>query len=248
MRCAHVFGCHVVAAVVVFCFCSLAHATPEPISPEIYPSPNSAGQSTLVESAATGNSSVFVDWMVLPYDPASGLIDGPSGPAYLYLYQVENPAAANSNSSISLFTVQFPSGAPDVLAAGMLPGDDLDNLTSFHPAHDVSNFPVLAGEFEPANEPAGTITADTSIPSLVNWILIPGVGGQHESFTMYFVDAAPPVYGTALAQGAIQWNNLGHGDGVPVPIPEPSSMLLAALAGFTLLGVGRRCLREPAPR
>ncbi len=125
--CVATFLCLVVA----LCAGPLA-AGPIPASPSPVPS---AGES-LLTSSFVNNSSVNVDWEVIPTTGTAF-----AGGLYAYLYQIEN----TSTSGVDIFSVSIPAGAiGSILGAGVLANDDLDTLTAFHPAQRRWQFPRAA--------------------------------------------------------------------------------------------------------
>src|SRR5262245_12189250 len=100
------------AALAVWLNCATMSAAPLPQSATV----SSAGQTKL--TTASGASSVNVDWMVLSYSPSLNLIPPPSAPAYLYLYQLENPTAQSNLAALTLNLT--PAGASSILSAGVL--------------------------------------------------------------------------------------------------------------------------------
>jgi hypothetical protein len=219
------------AALVVVLYCSIAVSSPLPLIPTVA----SAGQTKLTTS--NGASNVFVDWMVLNYSPSLNLIPPPTGPAYLYLYQLENPTAQSNLAALTLNL--SPAAASSILSAGVLSGDNLDLPTAFHASgHSASAFSILAGEFEPSggakawadhadvNSASQTITWATSSAKLAP---------QTESFTLYVISTLPPNYGTATANdgaGTTWGDSAGFpgSDAIVLPVPEPGAIVLGLLA------------------
>jgi len=207
-----------------------------PIPPS--PAPPSFGESDLT-SFTTPGSVVRVDWMVID---ASGF--GFPG-LFAYLYQVENV----SGIDLDLFTVTFPAGVVpvgEVVSVGILIGDDLDVATSYHPPHDTPNISGEITELPLGNAPINVSTdVMGGFVSNITWtwakdLLITGT----ESPTLYFICSLPPTYGVGGASNAMPpspWTSLAPGgQPVPVPSPEPATVLLLIGALMTGAIVCRR--------
>lgn len=217
------------AAVATMLMAGAVFAGPIPSSPG--PPFPSFGESDLASFTTPGNV-VRVDWIVM--DASTFGFPG----LFAYLYQVENV----SGIYIDTFTVTFPAGvvpAVEVVAFGVLAGDDLDVATVFHPAHNI------AGELsEPTtlgNAPSSTsVNVVGGFVTDITWtwtspnLLAPNT----ESPTLYFITSFPPVYGVGAASNATPpspWNSLAPGgQPVPVPSPEPTTALL--LIGALMVG------------
>ena len=208
-------------------------AGPIPVSPSPVPS---AGESLLTSSFTPG-SSVNIDWEVIPTSItafAPGL--------YAYMYQIEN----TSLSGVDIYSVSLPNAASfnSIVTAGILSGDNIDLPSAFHPAHDVSVFPILATEHEgfPFQPLSSVLTTLNSADDTVTWSFSPLASGS-QSDTLYFLSTLPPVYGDATSQDHIppsHWTSLGpNAQPVPVPVPEPAAAILCGL-GLLALGLLRR--------
>jgi hypothetical protein len=206
-----------------------------PIPPSPSPVP-SAGESLLTSSFIAGNA-VNIDWEVIP---VSGTAFGQG--TYAYLYQIEN----TSTSGVDIFSVSLPSAVSfnSIVAIGSLANDSLDTLTAFHPAHNASTFPILATEFEPAaTQNLTNVNANLNAgDDTATWSFNPLAQG-FQSTTLYFLSTQPPVYGLATLQDHIPpspWTSLGpNAQQVPVPVPEPTSVVLLGLGVLGLVGVRR---------
>ena len=209
-----------------------------PIPPS--PAPPSFGESDLT-SFTTPGSVVRVDWMVID---ASGF--GFPG-LFAYLYQVENV----SGIDLDLFTVTFPAGVvpvDEVVSAGIFTTDDLDEETSYHPPHDISgeiSEPTLGNA--PKNVSIDVMGGFVSNISWT-WVIEPQsydlLKTGTESPTLYFICSFPPTYGVGGANNSTPpspWNSLATGgQPVPVPSPEPATVLLLIGALMTGAIVCRR--------
>ena len=198
-------------------------AGPIPTSPIPVPS---AGESLLV-SVFVPTSTINIDWEVIPV-AGTAFNQG----LYAYLYQVEN----STSSGVDIYSVSLPNNASfsSIVAAGELSGDDLDNATAFHPAHDASVFPILATEQEgfPFQPLTNVLTSLDGNDNTVTWSFSP-LNAGNQSSTLYFLSTQPPIYGDAGLQDHVNpspWTTVGqNAQQVPVPVPEPASAVLCGL-------------------
>jgi hypothetical protein len=224
------------AAVATMLMAGAVFAGPIPSSPG--PPFPSFGESDLASFITPGNV-VRVDWIVM--DASTFGFPG----LFAYLYQVENV----SGVYIDTFTVTFPAGvvpAVEVVAFGVLAGDDLDVATTFHPAHSPPNIFGELSELPLGNAPSSTsVNVVGGFVTDITWtwtstdqggfgLLAPNT----QSPTLYFITSFPPVYGVGAASNATPpspWNSLAPGgQPIPVPSPEPTTALL--LIGALMVG------------
>lgn len=190
--------------------------------------PPVAGESHLTSFIIGPLSKINVDWWVIPTTGTPFPDD-----AFAYLYQIEN----TTTSGVDAFSITLsPGAASSLLAYGVLPGDDLDVASAYHPAH------LVGGEeeslpFVPLSSVSTTINLSDDT---ISWTFNP-MGFGEQSDTLFFVSTDPPIYGNGVAQNSIPpspWGTLAPGaDPLPIPappdsivVPEPSSALLALLA------------------
>jgi hypothetical protein len=219
-------------------------AGPIPLSPSPVPS---AGESLLNSSFPVGlTSSINIDWEVIPTDE-TGFPPG----LYAYYYQIQNTTAGLGADGVDAFAVTIPAAAfASIVQAGNLGGDDLHQITAFHPPFNAAFFPILATA-QPTLplQPLGATTVLNPADNTVTWTFPPLASGA-SSDTLYFLSSQPPVYGNAVAQDSIPpspWATLVPGSQpVPVPsgqnIPEPGTFVLCGLA-MVALAVVRRVKR-----
>jgi len=194
--------------------------------------PVKAGQSQLVNPSNPAGDYINVDWLVI-YDEAG--VWGHPG-SFVYLYQLENTAGS---SSIRAFNVTYynPFFSNEV---GIKAGD-LDDNTALWTGHNSGNFgnlgsPPTPAETEPGGGPQGVPDNYDALqlPGSVSFTTV-GIGITQESLVLYIIDPRPPVYGEARAQdGATWWGKvtvgpITYGDPVPVPSPEPTTIVLLAM-------------------
>jgi len=202
-----------------------------------------AGQSTLNVSSGVGVP-ITVDWIVVLW----GYV-GPGGqPVWGYYYQIENPETQpHPSKTVAILTIATP--GPPFFAADFIADTSLDtdfsDIYGSVPGHTAANYPNLAAEFEPT---PGNIQNPTSPPSLslydVTYYFGPpptaeiAVGNQSAVLVAYAF--APPMYGIATAQNtAVQWEGL-----VPVPSPEPGTVVLLVLGTVGMGILSRRYRRK----
>ena len=216
-------------------------ATGLPLPPLFPALPPVAGESHLTSYIVGPASSISVDWMVLP----AAMVGAPlppfgGGPAvaappgsFVYYYQVENSSA----SALDTFTITMPTAS--VLFGGILPLDNLDLVTGFHPAHGVPPSPFLPLETVELPLVPAVVLGFTVTPTDVTITTFPYLpGGQTE--TAYFVSTLPPTYGVAGildTSPPSPWGSLAPGgDLVPIPISEPGILFPVGVA-LTALGL-----------
>jgi hypothetical protein len=202
-----------------------------------------AGQSTLNVSYGTG-SPIYVDWIVVFWGNV-----GPGGqPVWGYYYQIENPQTQpHPSKTVAILTIETP--GPPFFAADFIADTSLDtgfsDIYGSVPGHTAANYSNLAAEFEPT---PGDIQNPTSPPGLslydVTYYFGPpptaeiAVGNQSTVLVAYAF--APPMYGIATAQNtSVQWEGL-----VPVPSPEPGTVVLLVLGTVGMGILSRRYRRK----
>jgi hypothetical protein len=202
-----------------------------------------AGQSTLNVSSGTGVP-ITVDWIVVFWGNV-----GPGGqPVWGYYYQIENPETQpHPSKTVAILTIATP--GPPFFAADFIANTSLDtdfsDIYGSVPGHTAANYSNLAAEFEPTpgniQNPSGfnltLFDVTYSFGSLPNTAEI-AVGNQSTILVAYaFV---PPMYGTATAQNTtVQWGGL-----VPVPSPEPGTVVLLVLGTVGMGILSRRYRRK----
>lgn len=220
------------AAIAAAFLISTATAGPIPGGPLV---PPVAGESLLSSFIVGTQSPVHADWMVVP---------NPQGAGFIYFYQLENPAG---NPGIDAFTLTFnPGTVGGVLAAGVVQNNDLDLPGLLHAPHTPAGFPNLAGENDAyALMPLVAVNVNINPgDDTLTWTFNPLTAGS-ESDTLFFVHLLPPTYGNAVAQNGTPpspWGSLAPGgQPVPIPVPEPGSIvMLASAAGMLALRLRRR--------
>lgn len=202
-----------------------------------------AGQSTLGVTFGSGVP-LTVDWIVVFWGNV-----GPGGkPVWGYYYQIENPQTQPDGSkTVAAFTITTP--GPPFFDAGFIADTNLD--TNFSdigpvPGHTAANYSNLVGEFEPT---PGNIQNPTALPNLTQFDVTYHFGPPpadakeievgNQSTVLVAYAFAPPTYGIATAQNTlVQW-----GGPVPVPSPEPGTVVLLVL-GMVGMGILRRYRRK----
>jgi len=195
-----------------------------------------AGQSTLNVSSGVGVP-ITVDWIVVFW----GYV-GPGGqPVWGYYYQIENPETQpHPSKTVAILTIATP--GPPFFAADLIADTSLDTgFSDIHgsvPGHTAANYPNLAAEFEPTPGPPSLSLYDVTYyfgPPPTAEI---AVGNQSAVLVAYAF--APPMYGIATAQNtAVQWEGL-----VPVPSPEPGTVVLLVLGTVGMGILSRRYRRK----
>ena len=202
-----------------------------------------AGQSTLNVSYGTGGP-IYVDWIVVFWGNF-----GPGGqPVWGYYYQIENPdTQPDQSKTVATLTIATP--GPPFVAADFIADKSLDtdfsDIYGSVPGHTAANYSNLAAEFEPT---PGNIQNPSGVnPTLYDVTYYFGsqsstyeiaVGNQSAVLVAYAF--APPMYGIATAQNTVvQWEGL-----VPVPSPEPGTVVLLVLGTVGMGILSRRYRRK----
>ena len=218
-------------------------AGPIPIplpDPALTPEKVVKGQSTLL---GADNSAVQVDWMVVWFT-------GPE--VYGYYYQLEN----FSTTDVSSFTI-IPKGPIIPGSVFISPVSPPDGPTDWDP--------TATGEWPPSGAPADAATHDISgeveptgglgnsptsggvdIDGSITWTW--PVGAQllpnTETVIIGFLSPVAPVYGVGNAFDGVPTGGWGPefnplSDPLPVPSPEPTTILLL-VTGLGVVGIYRR--------
>jgi hypothetical protein len=206
-----------------------------------------AGQSTLNVTYGTGVP-ITVDWIVAFWGNV-----GPGGqPVWGYYYQIENPETQpDPSKTVATFTIATP--GPPFFAADFIADTSLDTTFSdiygSVPGHTAANYPNLGtppppAEFEPSPGNIQNPTGSSLTLYDVTYYFGPpptaeiAVGNQSTVLVAYAF--APPMYGIATAQNTlVQW-----GGPVPVPSPEPGTVVLLVLGTFGMGILSRRYRRK----
>jgi len=204
-----------------------------------------AGQSTLGVSSGSGVP-LTVDWIVVFWGNV-----GPGGePVWGYYYQIENPQTQpNVSKTVAILTITTP--GPPFFAAGSIANTNLD--TNFSdigsvPGHTAANYSNLGAspppeEFEPdpgnIQNPSGVSLTRFDVTYYFGPPPELEIAVGNQSTVLYAYAFAPPTYGIATAQNTlVQW-----GGPVPVPSPEPGTVVLLVL-GTVGMGILRRYRRK----
>jgi len=195
-----------------------------------------AGQSTLGVTYGSGVP-LTVDWIVVFWGNV-----GPVGePVWGYYYQIENPNT-DTSKTVAAFTITTP--GPPFFDAGFIADTNLDtNFSDTYgsvPGHTAANYSNLVGEFEPdpgnIQNPSGV---DLTLFDVTYSFSKPEIAVGNQSTVLYAYAFVPPTYGIATAQNTlVQW-----GGPVPVPSPEPGTVVLLVL-GTAGMGILRRYRRK----
>lgn len=140
------------------------------------------------------------------------------GALYYYNYQVEVPAGGEIIQSIEV----------DAKATTFA-------TVSVGSVADIPHGPSLAVGVTPNIGVAGSLN--------VNWLFLSAVHAGTESQVIAYTSPLPPIFGngSALDDGAGPWSSQNPGSQlVPVPVPEPTTMIAGALL---LLPFGASTLR-----
>ena len=193
------------------------------------------GQSTLL---GADGSAVQVDWMVVWFG-------GPK--VYGYYYQLEN----FSQDDVSSFTIRLKGPVITGTVGVFSPGTDWDPTAAgdWPPpgAPTAAATHVIDGEVEPTggigNNPVGGSLHPLGIAVTWTWDPNAQLGYNTETVILAFISPAPPVYGIAHAfdGGITGWGpDFNHlSDPLPVPSPEPTTILLL-VTGLGVVGIYRR--------
>jgi hypothetical protein len=151
---------------------------------------------------------------------------------YTYRYQIEN----FSNRFLGRFVIELPFIGAFNGGVGFVANADLDNAPYNH---------SVGGENEPSGTNMAPINPMFALQSSVEpkaefSFPITNIPPNRESAVLYGISTRPPTRGFGFIQDTIQFNNqFSPAQFIPVPVPEPSTVLFIG-SGLAALALRRR--------
>jgi hypothetical protein len=177
---------------------------------------------TSMATVTPGGSTVSVDYSVLT-----------DGSLYYYLYQVQLLGTAATTLETFQVSVNNTFATPTVLSSAII-ATMIPPLLSNAGQPDI----ILGGTIDTAWLPAGSVTANN-----VSWAAGTGLTLADQSIVLGFSSRINPTWGNGQATDTAPpspWSTTIAGTVIPVPVPEPTTMIAGALL---LLPFGASTLR-----